>query len=784
MTAGDALYCLVVDGGGPNESDGCSDSQGNTWKSVATVSLSTDEDTVTLACAIAGTSGADTVSFMLSGTVGKAYGNIYQVHNSTCTLDVPAVSSNTQSVTSCNSGPLTTLTANDLLIGECGATHGPEVAGSGWSDAVTSGYGASTPAITNFGELQVASTIGSYTAASGNFFPASVGPREQATLEAAFLAVVGTQPALTPAFSPGAGTYTSAQTVTISDTTPGATIYYTTDGSTPTVNSAKYSGAISVSTPETLEAIATATGYLPSAVGSAFYNFGTSPAATPTFSPAAGTFSSTQNVTISDSTPGATIYYTTDGSRPTVNSAKYSGAISVSISETVNAIVTATGYLQSAVGSAAYTIVADAAIDWTNVYQVIDGFGASDAWGKPLTSAPASFFFGTGTGQLGLSILRTAVPNSGDISGDCATVNSGCAGPYVSDMQAAIADGARIYSSPWSPPANYKTNGSTDCSNSSDGLITSDYGPYATWLANYAQSLQTYDGITLYALSVQNEPDQCQSYDSAIWTAANIDTFVASNLGPAFSSDGLSTLIFVPEASEYGAITLGDTCAGDSSCNQYVGGINWHEYDASLSGTNTVAPDPYPSTWPAGKKYWETEASCGSNFGPNFCQSSFTTDITDALDWAAVIDQRIAVDGANAWLYWWLIDSNSTDNQGLEASDGTIAQRAYMLGQYSKFVRPGYYRIGALHLPQRGVSVTAYRDTVTNTLVIVATNYSSFALSQTFTIENAPSFLSVTPTTTSASLNLAQQPSVAVSSNSFTYTLPAQSITTFVGIGN
>jgi glucuronoarabinoxylan endo-1,4-beta-xylanase len=215
-----------------------------------------------------------------------------------------------------------------------------------------------------------------------------------------------------------------------------------------------------------------------------------------------------------------------------------------------------------------------------------------------------------------------------------------------------------------------------------------------------------------------------------------------------------------------------------------VGGINWHEYDASLSGTNTVAPDPYPSTWPAGKKYWETEASCGSNFGPNFCQSSFTTDITDALDWAAVIDQRIAVDGANAWLYWWLIDSNSTDNQGLEASDGTIAQRAYMLGQYSKFVRPGYYRIGALHLPQRGVSVTAYRDTVTNTLVIVATNYSSFALSQTFTIENAPSFLSVTPTTTSASLNLAQQPSVAVSSNSFTYTLPAQSITTFVGIGN
>ena len=138
------------------------------------------------------------------------------------------------------------------------------------------------------------------------------------------------------------------------------------------------------------------------------------------------------------------------------------------------------------------------------------------------------------------------------------------------------------------------------------------------------------------------------------------------------------------------------------------------------------------------------------------------------------------MDGANAWLYWWLQSPESTDNQGLMNSNGTVALRAYMLGQYSKFIRPGYYRIDATHLPQTGVSVSAFQNTATNTLVIVATNYTGAAVSQAFSLSNAPTFASVTPTTTSSSQSLAQQAPVAVSGGSFTYTLPAQSITTFV----
>ena len=79
-------------------------------------------------------------------------------------------------------------------------------------------------------------------------------------------------------------------------------------------------------------------------------------AATPTFSPAAGAVTSGTAVTLSDSTPGATIYYTTNGTSPTTASTAYSAAIPVTAAETINAIATASGYTQSAVGTAAYTI--------------------------------------------------------------------------------------------------------------------------------------------------------------------------------------------------------------------------------------------------------------------------------------------------------------------------------------------------------------------------------------------------------------------------------------------
>lgn len=158
-----------------------------------------------------------------------------------------------------------------------------------------------------------------------------------------------------PDFSPAGGAYLSTQTVTISDAVAGANIYYTVDGTVPTVSSSLYTTPITVSATQTLKAIAVASNFGNSGVASATYTIGPV-VAVPTFSIAGGTYTTPQQVGLGDSTSGATIYYTTDGSTPTTKSKIYTTPIPVSSSITINALATASGYTSSAVASATYVI--------------------------------------------------------------------------------------------------------------------------------------------------------------------------------------------------------------------------------------------------------------------------------------------------------------------------------------------------------------------------------------------------------------------------------------------
>lgn len=160
-----------------------------------------------------------------------------------------------------------------------------------------------------------------------------------------------------PTFSVTPDTYSTAQSVMLATTTAGATIYYTTDGTQPTTESNEYNSEIVVSATTTIKAFAAKADWISSAVASAVYTITepglTGTVTTPTFSVAEGTYSSTQTVTITSTTSGAIIYYTTDGTTPTSASSIYGAPLSISATETVKAFATKSMWIDSDIASAA-----------------------------------------------------------------------------------------------------------------------------------------------------------------------------------------------------------------------------------------------------------------------------------------------------------------------------------------------------------------------------------------------------------------------------------------------
>ncbi len=198
----------------------------------------------------------------------------------------------------------------------------------------------------------------------------------------------------TPTFSPAAGAVAAGTEVTISTTTEGATIHYTTDGTNPTTGSSVYTTPIVINNATTLKAIAVKDGFNNSDVAEAEYTITSTQAATPTFLPAAGTYASAQNVTISTDTDGATIYYTTDGTDPTTGSSVYSTPINVDKDMTIKAIATKDGLLDSDIAEAAYTILV--AIPFVETFDTNTGAssysgGNDDKWsGSIATGSPVN----------------------------------------------------------------------------------------------------------------------------------------------------------------------------------------------------------------------------------------------------------------------------------------------------------------------------------------------------------------------------------------------------------
>ncbi len=379
-------------------------------------------------------------------------------------------------------------------------------------------------------------------------------------------------------------------------------------------------------------------------------------------------------------------------------------------------------------------------IDWNQPYQIIDGFGASSAWiVQSLTPARANLLFSPTQG-IGLSLLRSRIRPDTSASSD-----------EVSTMQTAQSMGVTVWSTPWSPPGAWKDNGSVD---NGGHLLSSHYQDYANLLSQYVRNMQA-RGITIHAVSIANEPNFTTSYESSRWTAAEFAAFLPV-LADTFARDGVTAQIVLPEETSWN-FDLASNIFRDPNLAADVGIVAGHNY----GGT----PAPVPQA--QGKGLWETETSSTEAFDPG---------IGNALRWAKNIHDFMTVAHANAWHYWW-IKSAGNDDAGLLGPNWELTKRFWAVGNYSRFVRPGWVDIGATD--DGGVLISAFKDPASGKFAIVAVNQGN-AVTETF---NLHGFITraVTPWVTSADLDLAPQMRIKIHGSSFTDDLPAQSVTTFVG---
>jgi glucuronoarabinoxylan endo-1,4-beta-xylanase len=206
----------------------------------------------------------------------------------------------------------------------------------------------------------------------------------------------------------------------------------------------------------------------------------------------------------------------------------------------------------------------------------------------------------------------------------------------------------------------------------------------------------------------------------------------------------------------------------DATARNYVGVVASHQYNS------TSLLSAYTPAKTYNKELWQTEVS--------FIGGTPDYSIDSGVQTAMLIHNAMAGAETNAWV-WWVFLNSWGDNEGLADISGSnyvVAKRLWAMGNFSRFVRPGYYMIGATNNPTTDVYVTAYKDPSSGQFAIVAINNTSSSKSVNFTMTGFTS-TSVTPWLTSASANLAQQAAITPSGGAFSATLAGKSVTTFVG---
>lgn len=390
-------------------------------------------------------------------------------------------------------------------------------------------------------------------------------------------------------------------------------------------------------------------------------------------------------------------------------------------------------------------------------FQPIDGFGFALTGGSAQLlmqmsperrQALLKQIFSTEGDGIGVSYLRVSIGSS-DMNDHVYSYDDLPAGQTDPDMAQfslatdrqyvipalkeilAIDPQIRILGSPWSAPAWMKTNGAVKGGH----LKPEYYEAYAKYFVKYIEAMKA-EGITLTAITVENEPLNPKNTPSMAMFADEEDAFIGKYLGPAFAKAGINTQIQIydhnPDVTSYPLSILADPAA-----SHYVIGTAFHLYGGTV-GALTQMHEAYPN-----KNLYMTEQSVTQR------PHSDTIGIAEPVS-------RVLIGATRNWsrnvLLWNLAadphagphtnDGGCTGCIGAITLDGDKASfnvAWYAMAHFSKFVRPGSVRIGSTELEQLSTAAFLTPD---GKVVFVAANTGNFPKS--FQIEYHGKYLATT----------------------------------------
>ncbi|HYF84248.1 MAG TPA: glycoside hydrolase family 30 protein [Clostridia bacterium] len=383
------------------------------------------------------------------------------------------------------------------------------------------------------------------------------------------------------------------------------------------------------------------------------------------------------------------------------------------------------------------------AIDESQEYQVIEGFGgafteaAADTFYKMSSQKREEILEAYFDPQKGInySLCRTHI-NSCDFSlgnysyaeiegdADLKFFNIGrdynLLIPMIKEAMGVNGSKIKFLASPWSPPYWMKTNGEMN----HGGKLKEKYRE--SWARYFVKYIKAYrrEGIDIWGVSVQNEPDAVQTWDSCIYSHEEERDFVRDYLGPIFAEEALGNInIIVWDHNTDQVFERAKVILEDEECAKYVWGVGFHWYSGdqfeNLAKTHAAFPD---------KKLLFTEGcqeggvhldswSVGERYGHNMI-NDFNNWTVGWIDWNMVLNETGGPNHVGNYCDAPIIANTNTDEIHYENS-------YYYIGHFSKYIEPGATRIGCSCSGCDKLETTAFKNS-DGTLVIVVMNSNDY----------------------------------------------------------